>query len=87
MDSASAMNARDVRAHFSEVLDRAARDEPTVVTRNGREVAAIVPIELLRQYRLWEDQHYARIARERMASPAPGIPMEDLMAEALDADD
>ncbi len=46
---------RDVRAHLAEVVERADRDDvPTVITRRGKEVAAVVSIEVLRKYQAWE---------------------------------
>lgn len=73
---------RRVRSHLAEVIDRA-QDEPTIVTRNGREVAAVVSIELLRRYEDLESDEINRIINERMANPAPGIPLEDVMRETL----
>lgn len=41
---------RDVRAHLAEVVERADRDDvPTVITRRGKEVAAVVSIDVLRK--------------------------------------
>lgn len=41
---------RDVRAHLAEVVERADRDDvPTVITRRGKQVAAVVSIEVLRK--------------------------------------
>ncbi|RKS05778.1 prevent-host-death family protein [Nocardiopsis sp. Huas11] len=75
---------REVRDHIADVVDRADRDDsPTVITRRGKEVAAVVPIELLRRYQQLEEQEILRMVHERMASPEPGIPMADVMAEIL----
>ncbi|GCD99044.1 hypothetical protein EHYA_06756 [Embleya hyalina] len=73
---------RDVRAHLAEVVERADRDDvPTVITRRGKEVAAVVSIEVLRKYQEWEEREINRIIDERMATRAPGIPIEDIMRE------
>ncbi|MDA2813311.1 type II toxin-antitoxin system Phd/YefM family antitoxin [Nocardiopsis sp. RSe5-2] len=75
---------RMVRDHMAVVVDRAERDgEPTVITRRGKEVAAVVPIELLRRYQRFEEQEIARIVRERMGGSEPGIPLAQVMAETL----
>ena len=75
---------RDVRAHLAEVVERADRDDlPTVITRRGKQVAAVVPIEVLRRYQEWEEREINRIIEERMASRAPGVPMEEVMRETL----
>ncbi|KMO99140.1 hypothetical protein [Streptomyces roseus] len=49
--------------------------------RVRNEVAAIVSIEVLRKYQEWEEREINRIIDERMADPAPGIPIEDIMRE------
>lgn len=74
---------RHVRSHLSEVVDRA-HAEPTIITRNGRQVAAVVSIDLLRRYEKLDDEETNRIITERMASPAPGIPLEEVIRETLD---
>lgn len=76
---------REARAHFADLVDRASReDQPTIITRRGKEVAAVVSIEVLRQFQQWEEDYINRIIDERMASDAPGIPLEEVMAETLE---
>jgi prevent-host-death family protein len=78
-------SVRDVRAHLAEVVERADRDDtPTVITRRGRRVAAVVSTEVLRRYQEWEEREIDRIIEERMANPAAGIPVEDVMRETLE---
>lgn len=79
-------SVRDVREHLAEVVDRAAHDELTIITRRGREIAAVVPIEMVREYRQWEEEQVLRVIEQRRADTQPGIPMEDVMADVLDAD-
>ncbi len=75
---------RDVRAHLADVVERADReDQPTVITRRGKQVAAVVSIDLLRKYQQWEEAEINRIVDERMASREPGIPLEDVMKGTL----
>ncbi|MEV6057096.1 type II toxin-antitoxin system Phd/YefM family antitoxin [Streptomyces sp. NPDC052107] len=75
-------SVREVRAHLAEVVDRADRDDlPAVITRRGKEVAVVVSTEVLRKYQEWEEREINRIIDERMANPAPGIPIEDIMRE------
>ncbi|MFG2223768.1 type II toxin-antitoxin system Phd/YefM family antitoxin [Streptomyces sp. NPDC048644] len=76
---------RDVRAHLAEVVERADRDDqPTVITRRGKEVAAVVSIDVLRKYQQWEEREMNRIIDERMANRAPAVPIEDVMRETLE---
>ncbi|QDY78836.1 type II toxin-antitoxin system prevent-host-death family antitoxin [Streptomyces qinzhouensis] len=73
---------RNGRAHLAEVVERADRDDvPTVITRRGKQIAATVSIEVLRKYQEWEEREINRIIDKRMAGPAPGIPIEDIMRE------
>ncbi|MDX6740546.1 type II toxin-antitoxin system Phd/YefM family antitoxin [Actinocorallia sp. A-T 12471] len=75
---------RDVRAHLAEVVERADRDDiPTVITRHGREVAAVVSIEVLRKYQEWEEREINRVIDERMGQRSAGVPIEDVMRETL----
>lgn len=75
----------DVRAHLAEVVERADReDTPTVITRRGKQVAAVVSTEVLRRYQEREERETNRIVDERMANPAAGIPIEDVMRETLE---
>jgi prevent-host-death family protein len=75
---------RDVRAHLAEVVERADRDDqPTVITRRGKEVAAVVSIDVLRKYQQWEEREINRIIDERMANASAGVPIEDVMKETL----
>ncbi|MFD9689923.1 type II toxin-antitoxin system Phd/YefM family antitoxin [Kitasatospora sp. NPDC059088] len=75
---------RDVRAHLAEVVERADRDDvPTVITRRGKQVAAVVSIEVLRKYQEWEEREINRIIDARMADSSPGVPVEDVMRETL----
>ncbi|MBO4257268.1 type II toxin-antitoxin system Phd/YefM family antitoxin [Streptomyces griseorubiginosus] len=75
---------RDVRAHLAEVVARADRDDqPTIITRRGKEVAAVVSIDVLRKYQQWDEREINRIIEERMANASPGIPIEDVMRETL----
>jgi prevent-host-death family protein len=40
----------ELLANLTDILERAeCRDEPTVVTRHGRKVAAVVPLHVLRE--------------------------------------
>lgn len=87
MSDTPQQSIRELRVHLADVVDRADHsDEATIITRRGKEVAAVVPIEMLRQYRIWEDRYYASLVKKRMQSPADSIPLEEVMAEFL-ADD
>ena len=84
MSEAPSESIRDLRAHLAEVVERADRDDqPTVITRRGKPVAAVVPIEAFRRYQEWEERELNRIVDERMADRAGAVPLEDVIAETL----
>jgi prevent-host-death family protein len=79
-------SVREVRENLADVVERASHDELTIITKRGREVAAVVPIEMVREYREWEEERVLRIINERRAAAQPGIPMDQIMAEVVDTD-
>jgi len=78
-------------APFADALSRAEHDkERVVLTRQGRPVAALVPIEDVLALEAMEDAVDSRLAAEAMArweaeGRLPGIPLADLARE-LDID-
>jgi prevent-host-death family protein len=80
-------SVREVRENLADVVERAVHDELTIITRRGREVAAIVPIEMVHEYREWEEERVLRIINERRASAQLGIPMDQIMNEVLESDE
>ena len=85
MDSSASI--REVRENLADVIERATHDELTIITKRGREVAAVVPIEMVREYREWEEERVLRIINERRAAAQPGVPMEQIMNEVLESDE
>jgi len=81
------LSAETASARFGEVLDHAAHDKARVVlTRDGKPVAAIVPIEDYDALEAIEDAYDAQLAREAIAAweaagRPPGIPHEEVLAE------
>jgi len=79
---------RDLRSHLADVVERADRyHQPTVITRRGQPIAAVVSIDVLRRYQELEEQELNRIVDERMAHRGAGIPLEDVLRETLSRDD
>lgn len=77
-------SVRDVRNHLADIVDRADRDDqPTVITRRGKPVAAVVSIEVLRKYQQWEEREINRIVDERMSHQSAAIPLEEVIQETL----
>ncbi len=76
---------RELRDRLADVIDRADRDDTvTVVTRRGREVAAVVPIQMVREHQQWEEEHFLALIDERMAaSDGTGTSLAEVMAETL----
>src|SRR5437588_6793574 len=66
----SKIGAREARSKFSEILHSAAYAKDRIVlTKNGRDIAALVPIEDLRLIESIEDQADVREAQRRLANP------------------
>jgi prevent-host-death family protein len=76
-------------ARFDEVVDCAVHDKACLVlTRDGKPVAAIVPIEDYEALEAIEDAYDAKLAREAIAAweeagRPPGIPMEKIARELI----
>jgi prevent-host-death family protein len=75
-------SVRDARAHFAEVVSRAEGGTPTVVTRNGRAVAAVVPIEDYTALEDAVDRYFAKQADRDLADnpDAPTYSMSEVVA-------
>jgi len=74
--------ARQVRDHFSEVIER---DEPTIITRHGRQIAAVVPIEDWRRFEELENLELCRLVEERRHELAgPLHSFADVLQETME---
>lgn len=75
-------NVRDARAHFAAVITRAQNGSPTVITRNGQPVAAVVPIEEFNVLEDAVDRYFSQEAdRDLAADPdAPTYGMSEVVA-------
>ena len=74
----------EARGEFSETINRVAyRGERVVLTRHGRRVAAVVPVEDLELLEALEDAHDLDEVREALADPTnrDRVRWEDLKAE------
>lgn len=66
-ETQSQLSVRDARAHFAEVVSRAEGGTPTVITRNGRPIAAVVPIEDYNALEDAIDRYFAQQADRDLA--------------------
>lgn len=87
-DSDSQLSARDARAHFAEVIKRAQNGTPTVITRNGQPVAAVIPIEDFDALEDAIDRYFAREADRDLAEnpDAPTYSMSEVIAAIFEED-
>lgn len=85
-DSQRELSVRDARAHFAEVITRAQSGTPTVVTRNGQAVAAVVPIEDFNALEDAIDRYFSREADRDLAEnpDAPTYSMSEVVAEIFE---
>jgi prevent-host-death family protein len=81
-DSQSQLSVRDARAHLAEVITRAQGGTPTIITRNGQAVAAVVPIEDFNALEDAIDRYFAREADRDLAEnpDAPTYSMSEVVA-------
>jgi prevent-host-death family protein len=87
-DDDSSMSVRDARAHLAEVITRAQNGSPTVITRNGLPVAAVVPIEDFNVLEDAIDRYFAREADRDLAEhpDARTYSMSEVVAEIFGED-
>src|SRR3712207_3696979 len=83
MDQRNPLTTVEARDHFAEVLDRAALGkERVVLTRHGRPLAAIVPIEDVEALEALEDARDSADIRARLAEwegeGRPGVSLEEV---------
>jgi prevent-host-death family protein len=76
------LSVRDARARFAEVVSRAEGGTPTVITRNGRAIAAVVPIEDYNALEDAIDRYFAKQADRDLADnpDAPAYSMSQVVA-------
>ena len=87
-DSQTHLSVRDARAHLAEVITRAQDGTPTIITRNGQAVAAIVPIEDFNALEDAIDRYFAREADRDLAED-PGArtySMSEVVAAIFEED-
>ena len=77
------VSVREARANLARLLDQAAEGEPTVITRDGAPVAALVPIE---EYAALEEAADELLARKAMQTlekegDAPRATLADVLAD------
>ncbi|WP_075312786.1 MULTISPECIES: type II toxin-antitoxin system Phd/YefM family antitoxin [unclassified Pseudonocardia] len=79
-------SATDVRAHFSDVVGAAQHaGVATAITRGGRRVAAVVPVDVLDLLDELEDRALSRLAAEVIATDdGTRHALGDVRAEILD---
>jgi len=80
------LNVSKAREGFPEIVSRSAqRKERTILSRRGKDLAAVVPIEDLRLLerlaREEEDRLDIEAARAALAEPGENIPLKQLKKE------
>ncbi|AZK93592.1 MULTISPECIES: type II toxin-antitoxin system Phd/YefM family antitoxin [Streptomyces] len=75
------LSMRETRARLPEILNRAESGEATVITRNGRPVAAVVPLD---EYSALEDAADELLAREALRHlDEPTSSMAEVLADVF----
>ena len=77
----SAVTVREARAHLADHINRAEQGTPTIITRNGAPVAALVPIADFNALEDAADELLAREAEAVLAGGGPTVTMAELLAD------
>ncbi len=71
----SEIGVTEARDQLGQLVNRVEyKDERIVLTRNGRAVAAIAPVDVLRAIEAAEDAADLEAARRATAEPGPNVP-------------
>jgi prevent-host-death family protein len=77
----NSVNVREARAHLADHINNAEQGTPTVITRNGVPVAAVVPIADFEALEEAADLLLAREAEAVLAEGGPTVSMAELLAD------
>ncbi|MER6913126.1 type II toxin-antitoxin system Phd/YefM family antitoxin [Streptomyces sp. NPDC000594] len=77
----TSVTVREARAHLADHINRAEQGTPTVITRNGVPVAAVVPIADFEALEEAADVLLAREAEAVLAEDGPTVTMAELLAD------
>ncbi|MFZ4274374.1 type II toxin-antitoxin system Phd/YefM family antitoxin [Streptomyces arboris] len=77
----STVTVREARAHLADHINAAEAGTPTVITRNGEPVAALVPIADFDALEEAADVLLAREAEAVLAEGGPTVTMAELLAD------
>jgi prevent-host-death family protein len=77
----------EARAHLADHINRAEEGVPTVITRNGAPVAAVVPIADFEALEEAADVMLAREAEAVLAEDGPTVTMAELLADLFTEQD
>ncbi len=76
------MKITDARSHLADIVrDASMRDEPTVITQNGRPAAVVIGFEEWKELAALRDARIVARIRKRAAS-AEFVSHEDVLREA-----
>ncbi|MFI9492864.1 MULTISPECIES: type II toxin-antitoxin system Phd/YefM family antitoxin [Streptomyces] len=75
------VTVREARSHLADHINRAEEGTPTVITRNGEPVAAVVPIADFNALEEAADVVLAREAEAVLAQGGPTVTMAELLAD------
>ncbi len=80
----SEIGVTEARDQLGQLVNRAEYNEERIVlTRNGRAVAAIVPVDVLRDLEAAEDAADLEAARRAAAEPGPNVPHAEVWGDLL----
>ena len=73
------VSTTDARKNFVDIVNKVAlENEPVILTRRGREIAALISIQELELLRRIEDRMDIEDAEKALAEPGDNIPAEEV---------
>ena len=74
--------AQDARKNFSEIISKATfANEPTIITRSGKSVAAVISFDDYEFFRELEDKLDGELATERLKKRGKRLSLEEVEAK------
>ena len=75
-------SAQDARKNFSEIIGKATfGNQPTIITRSGKNAAVVISYEDYERFRELEDQYDGELATKRLAAGGKRYSLEEIEAE------
>ncbi len=80
--TANTYSAQDARKNLSEIIGKATfGNQPTIITRSGKNAAVVISYEDYERFRQLEDQYDGELAMKRLAAGGKRYSLEEVETE------